>query len=55
MVSVVAYVSFQALAEYNAAPLYLKNYQKAVTTIHRCWQENVQFATLTKVSQLITQ
>ncbi len=39
----------QALEECQIASDYLKNYQKAVSTIHRCAQENEKFAELSKV------
>lgn len=32
------------------APVFIKNYPKAVQTIHKCWAENPQFALLTKVA-----
>jgi len=42
-------VNLQSNEENKIAAEYLKNYQKAVFTIHRCWQENEGFARLTKV------
>ncbi|ELU10553.1 hypothetical protein CAPTEDRAFT_194022, partial [Capitella teleta] len=36
-----------ALEEYPLAGEYLKNYQTAVDTVHKCWQENPQFKDLT--------
>lgn len=45
---------FQTLSskENRIAADYLKNYQKAVVTIHRCWQENETFCRLTKEIQV---
>jgi len=48
-----SFVELQSNEENKIAAEYLKNYQKAVFTIRRCWQENELFASLTKVGRLI--
>ena len=44
------YGVIQALEEYPIASLYLQNYQKAITHIQRCSEENPQFMELKQVS-----